>query len=93
MVVDYLFIRRFSLFVDEEKVTANVKSHLNVDRKNGETMFVQMYPYQSVGDYLAKYATAVDGKVWLSGESTNFALFSIVEKVYDNILDCTYLSV
>lgn len=73
----------FSLFIDEKKVTENVRDHLtSKDTQHN----VDILPYDSVvgrlDQYRQKYA---DGKIWLSGDGTSLALVNRVpeDRWYD----------
>ncbi len=82
--------------MNESKITDVVKNHLNADSgtengpdKNSTKLSVNLFPYDTVLDYLDKYAkeylTDSQDKIWLPVESTSQAVSGIIPDVRKEI--------
>lgn len=54
------------MFIDELKVSADVRKHLDLDSDPGDGVKVTILPYNDVRSQLEKLVEAKDANVWVS---------------------------
>jgi len=56
----------FRLFIDSRKITQDVLDYLKPNLCSAIGMCVEIYPYESVVDYVEKLANDPEAKIWVS---------------------------
>jgi len=75
-----LIILSFSFFVDETKLTAKAKEHLQIDLPMNEqlpTMNIELRPYKMMKEFVKWLVSQQTEKIWISNKSS-YALVSLI---------------